>query len=98
MPYWGSSCVIGEAGSANAVPRLAFMPDANHKWVTPRLSCGEKDFRRSCRGNDDIVIREGNPLALIPSKKLFVHSPVRGLVLAPVGMNLSSNLGGKAVG
>ena len=42
---------------------------------------------------DHGAIGEPNPLALVLTEELVADSPVRGLVLAPVGVDVSSDLG-----
>ncbi|MEO8498852.1 MAG: hypothetical protein ABI614_27640 [Planctomycetota bacterium] len=58
------------------------------------LMGGVKDDYRASAGGDDDAVGEADPLALVLTEELVADSPVRRLVLTPVGMDLASNCGG----
>jgi hypothetical protein len=48
-------------------------------------------------GRDHGAVGKGDPLALVLREEFVADSPVRRLVLAPVGMDLSGDFGGESV-
>jgi hypothetical protein len=56
-----------------------------------------KHSNRAVAGSDHGTISEADPLALVLTEELTADSPVCRLVLAPVGINLSSDFGGQSV-
>ena len=62
-----------------------------------RLVRGMKDDHRTGAGGNNHAIRKADPLTLVLTEELVADSPVCCLVLAPVGMNLSSDFGRQSV-
>src|SRR4051794_19070570 len=67
-----------------------FVPNTGHVGMLGRLMGGLKDDHRPSAGCNHHTVGEADPLALILTKELVADSPVRCLVLAPVGMDLPS--------
>jgi hypothetical protein len=63
----------------------------------PLRHAGHVDhLERGLAGSDGGAVGKHNPLALVLTEELVANGPVRRLVLAPVGMNLSGASGGSA--
>jgi hypothetical protein len=77
---------------------FVFSPDADHERMSLHHPRHVEHFERGLTGGDDGTVGKGNPLALILTEELVADSPVVRLVLAPVGMDLSSDFGGQLVG
>src|SRR5207253_9626225 len=88
--------IVGKAGTAHA-NRLIFMTDAGYKGVPSRGLGRVENGNRACARRDHGAIGKPDPLALVLTEELVADSPVRGLVLAPVGVDLSSDFGGQCV-
>ena len=72
------------------------MTDAGDKGVPSRGLGRVENGNRACARRDHGAIGKPDPLALVLTEELVADSPVRGLVLAPVGVDLSSDFGGSA--
>ena len=70
------------------------MTDAGDKGVPSRGLGRVENGNRACARRDHGAIGKSDPLALVLTEELVANSPVRGLVLAPVGVDLSSDFGG----
>src|SRR5437588_8636770 len=73
------------------------MTDAGDKGVPSRGLGRVENGNRACARRDHGAIGKPNPLALVLTEELVADSPVPGLVLAPVGVDLSSDFGGQCV-
>src|SRR4051794_15940708 len=60
------------------------------------MGCMKNDDWASA-GGDDRAVCKSDPLALVLTQEFVADSPVRCLVLAPIGMDLASNFGGQSV-
>ncbi len=74
--------------------RLVFSSDARDKRALPgRLGCVKHSDRAAARG-DHCPVGEADPLTLVLPKELVADSPIRGLVVAPRGIDLAGDFGG----
>src|SRR5437879_9216738 len=73
------------------------MTDAGDKGVPSRGPGRVENGNRACARRDHGAIGKPDPLALVLTEELVADSPVRGLVLAPVGVDLSSDFGRQCV-
>src|SRR5438105_10994512 len=92
----GIARVVGEAGSTHPV-RLFLSADTDDIRMLSRLMGGVEDCHRARAGGDDGSVRKTDPLALVLREELIADRPVCRLVLAPVGMDLASDIRGQAV-
>src|SRR5438046_2408236 len=74
------------------------MTDAGDKGITSRGLGRVEHGNRTGAGRKDGAVGKPDPLALVLTEELVADSPVRGLVLAPVGMDLPSDVRRQCVG
>jgi hypothetical protein len=74
--------------------RFSFSTDAGDKGLPSRRLRGMKHGNRAGARGDHGTISKANPLAVVLTDELVARSPIRRLVLAPVGVDLTSDFGG----
>jgi hypothetical protein len=84
---------VGKADTAHP-NRLVFSADAGDKGVPSRRLGRVEHGNRAGARRDHGAIGKADPPALVLTEELVADSPIRRLVLAPVGVDLLSDFGG----
>jgi len=86
---------VVEEGSATDAAGFFFPSHADEERMQARRLSGMKHGHGTGARRDHPAIGKADPLASVLVEELIADSPVRRLVLAPVGVDLSSYFGGR---
>src|SRR5262249_13458679 len=97
--YWqcftGIIGVVAKRRTAHPVG-FVFSTHTNEEGMLSHLARSMKDDYRPSAGGHNLAIGKPDPLALVLGQQLVTDSPVRCLVPAPVGVDLSSDFDGQS--